>query len=78
MLLLGIDWAEAEHAVCLMDAAGTVRRRLRVPHTAAGLRRLRAAVAEQEAEAEAVLVALERAHGLLVEALLAAGRVRAR
>ena len=73
MLLVGIDWAEAEHAVCLMDGAGTVRRRLRVPHSAAGLRRLRAAVAEQEPEAEAVLVALERAHGLLVEALLAAG-----
>jgi transposase len=73
MLLVGIDWAEAEHAACLMDGAGAVRRRLRVPHSAAGLRRLRAAVAEQEPEAGAVLVALERAHGLLVEALLAAG-----
>jgi pimeloyl-ACP methyl ester carboxylesterase len=73
MLLVGIDWTEAEHAACLMDVAGAVRRRLRVPHSAAGLRRLRAAVAEQEPEAGAVLVALERAHGPLVEALSAAG-----
>jgi transposase len=48
MLLVGIDWAETEHAVCLLDDAGAVRRRLRVPHSAAGLGRLRAAVAEQE------------------------------
>ena len=38
MLLVGIDWAEAEHAACLIDGAGTVRRRLRVPHSAAGAR----------------------------------------
>jgi len=73
MLLVGIDWAEAEHAACLLDVDGVVRRRLRVPHSAAGLRRLRAAVAELEPAAGAVLVAIERAHGLLVEALLAAG-----
>jgi transposase len=73
MLFVGIDWAEAEHAACLIDAAGAVRRRLKVPHTAAGLRRLRAAIAELEPTAGEVLVALERAHGLLVDALLDAG-----
>ena len=73
MLLVGIDWAEAEHAVCLLDASGAGLRRFRVPHNAAGLRRLRAAIAEAEPEPQAVLVALERAHGLLVDALLAAG-----
>jgi hypothetical protein len=73
MLLVGIDWAQAEHAACLMDAAGAVRRRLRVPHSAAGLQRPRAAVAEQRPEAETVLVAVERAHGQLVDALLTAG-----
>ena len=73
MLLVGIDWAEAEHAVCLMDATGAVRQRLTVPHTAAGLRRLRAAIGELEPEAAAVLVAIERPRGLLVDALLAAG-----
>jgi transposase len=73
MLLVGIDWAEAEHAACLLEPSGAVLRRLRVPHSAAGLRRLRAAIAEAEPEPSAVHVALERAHGLLVDALLDAG-----
>lgn len=72
MLLVGIDWAEAEHAACLIEPAGAVVRRLRVPHTAAGLRRLRAAIAEHEPDPGAVLVALERPDGLLVDALLEA------
>jgi Transposase len=36
----GIDWASAGHAVCVVDAAGTVAGRFSVAHTAAGLRSL--------------------------------------
>jgi transposase len=75
MLLVGIDWAEEAHAACLLDPGGRVVRRLTVPHTAAGLRRLREAIAAAEPDAGAVLVALERAHGLLVTSLLEAGYV---
>jgi transposase len=75
MLLVGIDWAEEAHAACLLDEGGRVVRRLTVAHTAAGLTRLRAAIAAAEPEAGAVLVALERAHGLLVTGLLEAGYV---
>jgi transposase len=73
MLFVGIDWAEAEHAACLLDAAGGVRRRLRLPHAAAGLARLRAAILALEPDPTAVLVAVERPDGLLVAALLGAG-----
>ena len=73
MLFVGIDWAEAAHAACLLDPGGGVVRRLTVAHTAAGLGKLRAAIAAAEPEAGAVLVALERAHGLLVTSLLEAG-----
>jgi len=73
MLLVGIDWAEAEHAACLLDGGGRVVRRLRVAHTRAGLGTLHAAIAAAEPDAGAVLVALERAHGLLVGSLLEAG-----
>ena len=31
MLYVGVDWAEAEHAACLLDAAGAVVRRLTIP-----------------------------------------------
>lgn len=73
MLLVGIDWAEAQHAACLLAADGAVMRRLPVPHTPAGLRRLQTAIAEAEPDPAAVLVALERPDGLLVDALLTAG-----
>jgi len=58
---VGVDWAEAQHAVCLVNAAGVVVRRLTIPHTAA------------EPSPAAVLVAIERPDGLLVAGLLAAG-----
>ena len=73
MLFVGVDWAEAQHAACLVDAAGSVRRRLTIPHSPAGVARLREAIAAVEGEPTAVSVAVERPDGLLVEALLGAG-----
>jgi transposase len=65
----GIDWASADHAVCVVDAEGKVTNRFTVEHTAAGLaelvRRLRGAGAAE--------VAIERADGPVVDALLDAG-----
>jgi transposase len=75
MLYVGVDWAEAEHAACLVDAGGAVVRRLTIPQRRAGLTRLRAAIAAVEPESAAVLVAIERPDGLLVDGLLAAGYV---
>ena len=37
VLSAGIDWASADHAVCLVDAAGEVAGRFTVAHTAEGL-----------------------------------------
>jgi transposase len=64
----GIDWASADHAVAVVDAAGVQRDRFLVPHTGTGLRQLvrrlrRAGVGE---------VAIERPDGPVVEALLEA------
>src|SRR5215471_10012796 len=39
-LSAGIDWASADHAVCIADAAGAVAGRFGVAHTAEGLRTL--------------------------------------
>src|SRR6266516_8036673 len=66
---LGPGWASADHAVCVVDAAGGVVIRFSVAHTAEGLKALvrglaRAGVAE---------VAIERGDGPVVDALLAAG-----
>jgi transposase len=73
MLLVGIDWAEAQHAACLVAPEGKVLRRLIIPHTPAGVRQLQDHISAVEADAAAVLVAIERPDGLLVEAALAAG-----
>lgn len=73
MLLVGIDWAETEHAACLLSDQGQVQRRLRIGHDVAGVERLTAAIAELEPAPSHVLVAIETAHGLLVSALLEAG-----
>jgi len=75
MLFVGVDWAEARHAACLMDVGGQVIRRLTIAHTAAGLKGLHAAIGAVEPTAVEVQVAIERPDGLLVEGLLAAGYV---
>lgn len=36
----GIDWASADHAVCVVDASGKAAARFTVEHTAAGLAEL--------------------------------------
>ena len=68
-LTAGIDWGSADHAVCVVDAAGQVRARFTVAHDRAGIGKLIAglrAAGVREA-------AIERSDGVLVEALLEAG-----
>ncbi|OUM03732.1 IS110 family transposase [Variovorax sp. JS1663] len=65
----GLDWASRSHAVCVIDARGSVRSDFEVTHDAAGLaelcRRLKAA--------HISAVAIERPSGLVVDALVEAG-----
>ncbi len=68
-LFAGIDWASADHAVCIVDAAGEVVSRFTVAHTAEGLRVL----VSRLARAGVCEVAIERGDGPVVDGLLAAG-----
>lgn len=65
----GLDWASRIHAVCVIDAHGSVVLNFEANHDAAGLaelcRRLKAA--------HVIAVAIERPSGLVVDALLEAG-----
>jgi len=62
----GLDWASEEHAVCVVDAHGTIRESFTVAHDAKGLtelvRRLR--------RHEELRIAIERPEGLLVDTLV--------
>jgi transposase len=70
VLLVGIDWADAEHVYCLMDDASSVLETGTIPHSAEGLDRLTATIRAYAAEPLEVCVALETAHGPLVGTLL--------
>lgn len=70
--MAGLDWASSEHAVCVLDEAGTVRARFVVAHSAAGIAELRRRLATFGPPAS-LPVAIERPSGLLVDALIEAG-----
>jgi transposase len=70
---MGIDWGEEHHDVCLVDADGKTVARKRVPDGLAGITQIHELVAKHAAEGEPVWVGIEVDHGLLVQALLAAG-----
>jgi transposase len=75
-LLVGDDWAEDHHDVELMDAAGRILARGRLPEGVAGMTRLHALIAEQLGEGidEAqVQVGIETDRGPWVQALVTAG-----
>ena len=65
----GIDWASADHAVCVIDSAGGVLWRHTVAHSRAGLTRLTSRLRELAVGR----VGIERPDGPVVEALLEAG-----
>jgi transposase len=73
MVLMGIDWGEAHHDVCLVDAEGKTLARRRVPDGLVGVTQIHELVGEHTAEGEPVCVGIEVDHGLLVQALVAAG-----
>jgi transposase len=72
-LFAGIDWASRNHAVCIIDDAGTVREPFEVTHDAAGLRELLARLRRHAATPTQLPVAIERPSGLVVDALIEAG-----
>ncbi len=73
MIYLGIDWAEAHHDACVMDEAGTVLAKGRVPDGVEGLARLHEMVSAHAEEPHEVVVGIETDRGLLVGALVASG-----
>ena len=77
-LFVGDDWAEDHHDVEVMDAAGRVLAKARLPEGVAGIARLHAMIgaaarpedADEDAE---VVIGIETDRGPWVQALIAAG-----
>lgn len=72
LFFVGIDWAAAEHAVCVLGRDGLKVAAFATAHTAAGFAMLAARLGKL-GEAERIPVAIERPDGRLVDALLEAG-----
>jgi transposase len=77
MLLVGIDWADDHHDVCLVNGscqdASACLARFRIAQSTAGFATLHERVREYETAPEQVLVAIETPHGLLVHDLVQHG-----
>jgi transposase len=73
MLLVGVDWAERHHDVCLLDEQGAVLAKRRIPDGLGGVAELHALVARHAEDPGQVVVGIETDRGLLIGALLAAG-----
>jgi transposase len=68
----GIDWAAEAHAVCVMNASGTIVAEFTVEHSAGGIAVLARRLAKFGDPAD-IPVAIERPDGRLVDLLLEAG-----
>ena len=66
----GLDWAVHTHAVCIIDAAGSVFERFEVVHDRDGLAELLRRLAHYGAR---LRIAIERPSGLIVDTLVEAG-----
>ncbi len=71
-LFAGIDWAKAEHAICVIDENGRIRTRFRAAHSATGIAELLARLQSHAAAGE-LPIAIERPTGALVDALVQTG-----
>jgi transposase len=75
-LFVGDDWAEDHHDIEVMDAAGAVLERRRLPEGPAGMAQLHALIGAhlpEDADDAEVLVGIEKDRGPWVAALIAAG-----
>ena len=73
MIFVGDDWAEDHHDVHVMDDAGTMLAKRRVPEGLEGIRRFHELVAGLVEDPAEVVVGIETDRGLWVQALVAAG-----
>ena len=71
---LGVDWGNAKHQVCLLDAAGEKLQEWSVPHTGRAIGELLETLTVRvEGHTEEMAVAIEVPRGPWVEALLERG-----
>jgi transposase len=72
IVYVGLDWAAATHAVCVLSAVGKILAQFMIDHTAEGIAALIRKLAKYGDPAD-VQIGIERPNGRLVDLLLEAG-----
>jgi hypothetical protein len=72
MIYVGVDWSEIHHDICVLDQAGDVLARKKIPDTLAGVRAMHELLAPYAEEPDEVFVGIEKDRGLVVTAMLGA------
>jgi transposase len=75
MIFVGIDWAEASHAVCILDEQGGVLARQEIAEGSAGATELIALLAAHASRPAEVVIGIETDRGVLVQLLRTSGYV---
>lgn len=70
MFYAGIDWADEEHQVCLLDERGKELERFKILHSADGMAELKERLLKRAGSPDMVACLLETSRGLLVAFLL--------
>lgn len=73
MIFVGVDWARTSHDVTLLDESGAVLAHFTIADTLQGVGELHSMIANHVDVPDQVVIAIETPHGLLVQALVAAG-----
>ena len=73
MIYVGIDWSERHHDVCVVDEAGQMLGKVKVPDTVEGLTQIHELVGAHAEDPSGVVVGIELDRGLVVAALVGAG-----
>ena len=69
-IMIGIDWSQEHHDVCIQNEAGGRLAQFRIAHDQTGLMRLREKINQLELTPSQCLVAVETNYNLLVDFLL--------
>ncbi|MCP4536615.1 MAG: IS110 family transposase [Chloroflexi bacterium] len=73
ILLIGIDWSQNHHDVCIMNEAGAVIIRFRISHSPEGFAKLEKNINKLDVPPANCLIALETANNLLIDFLWSRG-----
>jgi transposase len=73
MFYVGIDWADAQHRVSIIDSQGVEKANFTIPHTREGLECLKEKLLKIAQNPQSIACIIETKHGLLIQFLLEQG-----